>query len=232
MHKSTAPLRRGTWRYLRDLDVLHSLAVAMLAAVLSGGLLWVGYLVHVWRVARRSPAKAERARVLLVFGRRLENERPEHDYRYRLMRTLRLVRAGHVERVLLLGGSSGSRTSEAKAGADWLRGEGFPDHVPLVLEQASIDSLENLRHARELLREAGTLPPVALVTSRYHLARCLLLAHRLGFDAAPIGAEPALPRHARYRLRMLLESGYLMWIDIGLRWANLIGHERMAARIR
>ncbi len=232
MRKPTAPLRRGTWRYLRDVDVLHSLAVALLVAVLSGGLVWVAYLVHVWRVARRSPARADRVRVLLVFGRRLQDERPEHDYRYRLMRTLRLVRAGNVERVLLLGGSSGSRTSEAKAGADWLRGEGFPDHVPLVLEQASIDSLENLRHARELLRDAEGLPPVALVTSRYHLARCLLLARRLGFDASPVAAEPSLPRHARYRARMLLESGYLMWIDIGLRWANFIGHERMAARIR
>jgi uncharacterized SAM-binding protein YcdF (DUF218 family) len=232
MRNPTAPLRRGTWRYLRDVDVLHSLAVTMLAAVFSGGLLWLGYLVHVWRVAKRSPAGVGRARVLLVFGRKLEDERPEHDFRHRLTRALHLVREGHVERVLLLGGSSGSRTSEAQAGADWLRGEGYPEHVPLVLEQASIDSLENLRHARELLREASGLPPVALVTSRYHLARCLLLAHRLGFDAQPVGAEAELPRHARYRLRMVLESGYLMWIDIGLRWAHLIGHERMAARIR
>jgi len=231
MRKPTAPLRRGTWRYLRDADVLHSLAVALLAAVLSGGLVWLAYLVHVWRVARRSPVHNGRARVLLVFGRRLAGERPERDYRQRLQRALDLVRDGGIERVLLLGGSSGSRTSEAKAGADWLRGERFPEHVPLVLEQASIDSLENLRHARELLRE-DTLPPVALVTSRYHLARCLLLARRLGFDAHPVAAEPALPRHARYRMRMVLESGYLMWIDIGLRWANLIGHERMAARIR
>ncbi len=231
MRNPTAPLRRGVWRYLRDADVLHSLAVTLVAVTLSGGLLWVGYLVHVWRLARRSPARAPRARVLLVFGRRLENERPEQDYRHRLQRTLHLVREGEVERVLLLGGASGSRTSEAQAGADWLRGQGYPDHVPLVLEQASIDSLENLRHARELLRE-DVLPPVALVTSRYHLARCALLAHRLGFDAHPVAAEPELPRHARYRLRMVLESGYLMWIDIGLRWAHFIGHERMAARIR
>jgi len=182
-------------------------------------------------VARSSPVHLPGVKVLLVFGRRLQGERPEQDYRYRLMRALRLAHAGEVERVLLLGGASGSRTSEAQAGADWLHAQGWPADMPLVLEQASNDSLENLRHARELLREE-TLPPVALVTSRYHLARCLLLARRLGFDAQPVAAEPELPRHARYRVRMLLESGYLMWIDIGLRWANLIGHERMAARIR
>ena len=231
MRDPVTPLRRGPWRYLRDADVLHSLAVALLAAVLSGGLVWLAYLVRVWRVARYSPVQVPGARVLLVFGRRLEGERPERDYRYRLMRALRLAHAGEVERVLLLGGCSGGRASEAQAGADWLRAQGWPAHLPLVLEQASNDSLENLRHARELLR-GDTLPPVALVTSRYHLARCLLLARRLGFDAQPVAAEPELPRQARYRARLLMESGYLMWIDIGVRWATLIGHKRMAARIR
>ncbi len=32
-------------------------------------------------------------------------------------------------------------------------------------------------------------------------------------------------------LRLLLESAYLMWIDLGVRWATLIGHTRMASRI-
>jgi hypothetical protein len=29
----------------------------------------------------------------------------------------------------------------------------------------------------------------------------------------------------------LLESGYVMWIDLALRWARLIGHRRIAARL-
>jgi len=102
-----------------------------------------------------------------------------------------------------------------------------------MLEQMSIDSLENLRHARELLRDSADaeLPAVSLVTSRYHLARCMYLARRLGFDASPIGAEERLPLNRRYVLRMLMEAGYLMWIDTGMRWAALIGNHRMAARI-
>ncbi|RAP56918.1 YdcF family protein [Oleiagrimonas sp. MCCC 1A03011] len=231
MSDPLAPLRRGPWRYLRDADVLHSLCVALLVMVLSGGLVWLAYLIHVWRTAARSPLKPDRARVLLIFGRKLEGERPEQDYIHRLQRGLTLAREADIERVLLLGGNSGSRITEARAGADWLHAADFPSDVPMELEQASTDSLENLRHARELLGH-DERPPVALVTSRYHLARCLLLARRLGFDAQPIAAEDRLPGHARYRLRMVLESGYLMWIDIGLRWAHLIGHERMAARIR
>ena len=107
--------------------------------------------------------------------------------------------------------------------------------MTVQLEQASVDSLENLRHARSLLQEDGpvtrVLPPVALVTSRYHLARCLLLARRLGFHSVPVAAEPALVLDRRYVMRLMAESGYLMWIDIGMRWARLIGHARMAARI-
>ncbi|MGP1665123.1 MAG: YdcF family protein, partial [Rhodanobacter sp.] len=76
------------------------------------------------------------------------------------------------------------------------------------------------------------VPPVALVTSRYHLARCLLLAKRLGFDGVPVGAEAVLPHHPRYLGRLLMEASYVMWIDIGMRWAELVGHQRMARRIR
>lgn len=231
MNAPASPFRRGPWRYLRDADVLHALAVTALALVASGGLLWLGYLLHVWRLAARSPRRDDAVSVLLVFGRRLDADRPGRDYRWRLRRCLRLARSGAAARVLLLGGCSGGRVSEAQAGADWLRRHGFPAAVPLQLEQASTDSLENLRHARELLRK-GPLPGVALVTSRYHLARCRLLARRLGFDARPVAAEPALPGGLRYRLRMVLEAGYLMWIDVGLRWATLIGHRRMLSRLR
>ncbi|MES1154582.1 MAG: YdcF family protein, partial [Rhodanobacter sp.] len=152
----------------------------------------------------------------------------------RLRRALSLAGQRQTDHLLLLGGYSGGQCSEAAAGQAWLQRHGLARGVRVELEQDSVDSLENLRHARRLLlAEAGDagLPPVALVTSRYHLARCLLLARRLGFDGLPVAAEPALPRQRRYLGLLLLEASYLMWIDLGLRWAQLIGHRRMAARI-
>ena len=229
------PFRRGIWRYLSDADIIQAGLVALVAVIGSVGLVWVGYFVHVWRIASRSPLTPSRPMIVLVFGRRLVGDVPEADYRQRLRRGLAIARDGEAERVLLLGGRSGGRISEAAAGQAWLEGEGWPAGVPVQLEQASIDSLENLRHARSLLLEhAGVtarLPAVALVTSRYHLARCLLLARRLGFEGQPIAAEAQLPRHRRYVLRMAMEAGYLMWIDLGMRWAQLTGNRRMAARI-
>ena len=225
---------RSPWRYLRDRDVQHAALVTLLALVLSAGMVWLGYLIHVCRVAMRSPLAPPRRMVTLVFGRRLDRDVPEHDYQQRLRRALSLAEQRQTDHLLLLGGCSGGQCSEAAAGYAWLRQHGLPGEVWVELEQDSVDSLENLRHARRLLlAEAGDagLPPVALVTSRYHLARCLLLARRLGFDGLPVAAEPALPRQRRYLGLLLLEASYLMWIDLGLRWAQLIGHRRMAARI-
>ena len=228
------PSNPRTWCYLRDRDVQHAAVVTVLALVLSAGLVWLAYLIHVCRIAARSPLVPPRRMIALVFGRRLEGDAPEHDYQQRLSRTLLLTQQAQVDHVLLLGGCSGGQRSEASAGHAWLQRHGLPGHVRVQLEQDSVDSLENLRHARRLLlaqaNDAG-LPPVALVTSRYHLARCLLLARRLGFTGLPVAAEPALPRHRRYLGLLLLEASYLMWIDLGLRWAQLIGHRRMRARI-
>jgi uncharacterized SAM-binding protein YcdF (DUF218 family) len=227
-----SPVQRRL-RYLRDRDVQYAALVTALVLVLSAGLVWLGYLIHVWRIAARSPLAPPRRMTVLVFGQRLRQDSPQRDYRLRLRRALDLLRHGQVEQLLLLGGRSGGRCSEAEAGLAWLRQQGLPAAPAVELEQDSVDSLENLRHARRLLlaQPAGRLPAVALVTSRYHLARCLLLARRLGFDSVPIAAEPALPRQPRYLARLLMEATYLMWIDMGLRWARLTGHQRIVTRI-
>jgi uncharacterized SAM-binding protein YcdF (DUF218 family) len=226
---------RSPWRYLRGPDIQHAAVVTVLAVVLSGGLVWLGYLIHVWRVAARSPLVPPRRMTALVLGRRLENDAPEHDYQLRLQRVLTLAWQRQTDHVLLLGGCSGGQCSEAAAGHAWLQQHGLSTAVWVELEPDSVDSLENLRHARRLLQtqtEQAELPPVALITSRYHLARCLLLARRLGLDAMPIAAEPAIPWHARYLGLLLVEAGFVMWTDLGLRWAQLIGLRRMRDRIR
>jgi uncharacterized SAM-binding protein YcdF (DUF218 family) len=228
------PAARSPWRYLRDHDIQHAGVVTVLAVLLSGGLVWLGYLIHVCRVAAHSPLAPPGRMITLVFGHRLERDVPEHDYQLRLRRVLTLTQQRQADHVLLLGGCSGGQCSEAAAGHAWLQQHGLSADVRVELEQDSVDSLENLRQARRLLQaptDRTGLPPVALVTSRYHLARCLLLARRLGFSALPIAAEPAMPRHWRYLGMLLMEAGFLMWTDLGLRWAELIGHRRMSDRI-
>jgi hypothetical protein len=165
-----------------DRDVLHSLAVASAACVLSAGRVYVGYLVHVWRIARRAPCLPVHGECVLLFGK----------------------------------------------------------HAPLPLEAQSRDTLQNLRNARTLL-DAGTaaegaatlaVPPrVTLLSSRYHLARCALFAQQLGFDWELCAAEPSLRFSPGNVLHIAFEAGYVCWTDLGTRWARLIGHRRMLARV-
>lgn len=225
-----ALFRRGPFRYLPDCDVWHSLAVTALACALTGGVLYLIYLVRVVRIALSAPCLPDDDRMLLVFGRKLDADgQPEADYVARLQRALELIAQRHVTRIMLLGGASGVRLSEAAAGLEWLHAHGLPADVEVMLEQASIDSLENLRHARSLL--GAPLPPVALVSSRYHLARCLALARALGFSATVCAAEPRWHWSWRAARRIALEAGYLMWLQTGAAWGRLIRNQRMLERV-
>ena len=225
-----APFRRGPWRHLRDADVWHSLAAAALACIATLGLLFVGWFVYALRLAARGATDAPRARTLLLFGKKLVGGRPDADYDARIARLHALVVADPSRRVLLLGGAADGGTTEAAAALARLVQRGLPAGVAPVCEDASTDTLENLRNARTLLGDAAR-EPAALVTSRYHLARCVLLARALGFDAEPVAADARFSWRPRLVMRLALEAGYCLWLDVGTRWARLIGHRRMLDKV-
>jgi uncharacterized SAM-binding protein YcdF (DUF218 family) len=222
--------RRGPFRYLRDGDVWHSLIVTALACALSAGVLSLVYLIRVVVIAERAQCQSEPGALLLVFGRRLgANGHPGPEYVARLQRALEILMRQPSQKLMMLGGASGAQVSEAAAGLAWLRAHGLPGAVEVTLEQASNDSLENLRHARSLL--GAPLPRVILVSSRYHLARCLALARALGFPAGVCAADPRLRWSFRIVRRIALEAGYLMWLQTGTAWARVIRNRRMLSRI-
>ncbi len=223
-------LRHGAWQKLFHRDALHSLAVTAIACIASAGLLYLFHFFRCWRIAAKSGVVPQRASVVLLFGKRLRDGVPDADYARRIARTQHVLMPGNIQRVLLLGGKSSGghndETSEAVAALARLRAQGVPDHVEIVLEDRSIDTLQNLRNARALLAERAPAP-VVLISSRYHLARCALLARNLGFDAELCAAEDGLRLTPRLFARLLLEAGYAMWIEVGTRWARLLGHKRM-----
>lgn len=229
-----SPFRDGPWRHLADRDVWHSLAVSALAVLLSGGLLWLYYYGRTLAVALRSPLAPRRARRLLLFGKRLgEDSSIDADYAARIARLHGLLLADPTREALLLGGRTGAGCSEAAAALAELQRAGLPVSVRLHCEDASTDTLENLRNARELLAcsVGGVGAPVALVSSRYHLPRCLLLAQSLGLDAEGVAAEPHWHWRAGLLARLALEASYCLWLDVGRRWARLIGHARMVDKV-
>ena len=212
-----------------DRDVLHAGAVAAAACVLSAGLVYLGYLVHVVRTARRAPTRPARADTLLLFGKHAPQGRIDRDFEARLDRAVSLWREAPPAHVLLLGGGADNEPSEAEIARRELLARGIAGDAPLHLEAKSRDTLQNLRNARELLR--GARPRVALLSNRYHLARCALFARQLGFEWELCAAEPRLDLRPRTLLRLAGEAAYVCWIDLGTRWARLIGHRRMLARV-
>jgi len=224
--------RSHRFSLIGDGDVLHTGVVAATACVLSAGLVYLGYFVHVLRVARRAPCRPERGECVLLFGKHAPQGRIDRDFAARLDRAVSLWREHRPASVVLLGGGADGELSEAEIARNALLARGVGD-VPLQLEAQSRDTLQNLRNARELLRGAArhALPRVTLLSNRYHLARCALFARQLGFEHELCAAEPRLPLGPRTLLRLAGEAAYVCWTDLGTRWARLIGHRRMLARV-
>lgn len=211
-----------------DLDALHGLLIATLGCLLSGGLLYLFYLHRVLRFARSSSAElmaAEQRPVVLLFGKHSPDGRPDRDFRHRIDRALALSRQFPSMRLLLLGG--GPPPSEAEVARRALIQGQLPDSVSLELEDESRDTLQNLRHARQLLEQQHSA--VVLLSNRYHLARCALFADGLNMPRQLCAAESTW--RWRDSGKALLEALYCMWIDIGRRWAKLIGHQRMLSKV-
>ncbi|MGO4221324.1 YdcF family protein [Lysobacter sp. TAF61] len=213
-----------------DRDVLHAMAVAVAACVFSAGLVYLGYFVHVLRVARRAPCQPREGQCVLLFGKHSPQGRIDHDFEARLDRAVSLWKVRPPASVVLLGGGAPGEATEAELARQGLFARGIGEDAPLLLESLSRDTLQNLRNARMLLGERMR-SRVTLLSSRYHLARCALFARRLGFDVELCAAEAHLRLDRRTWLRLAGEAGYVCMTDVGARWARLIGHRRMLARV-
>jgi uncharacterized SAM-binding protein YcdF (DUF218 family) len=218
-------------RLALDPDVIHSGLVALLACLFSAGLVYLLYLARVVRTAARAPTVPATGDCLLLFGKHAPAGRMDADFAARVARVAALWRDRPPRRIVLLGGAAPGHPSEARTAHAALLAAGLPADAPFLFEEASRDTLQNLRHARDLLAAEGERGRVTLVSSRYHLARCAQFATQLGFDHEPCAAEPALSLCPAMWLRLLGEAGYVCWVDLGTRWARLIGHRRMLGKV-
>lgn len=219
-----------------DRDVLHAGVVAGAACVLSLGMVYVGYFVHVLRVARKAPclpatAQSAAPECVLLFGKHAPTGLPDADFTARLDRAMSLWQARPDRQLVLLGGGPVGFPSEADLAREGLLARGLAVDTPLLLEAKSRDTLQNLRNARDLLHAASGPVRVVLLSSRYHLARCALFARQLGFEAQVCAAEPRFRFSPAALWRLAGEAGYVCITDIGTRWARLIRHRRMLSRV-
>jgi uncharacterized SAM-binding protein YcdF (DUF218 family) len=217
-------------RLAADLDVLQTGLVTVAACVLSAGLVYLGYFLHVLRVARSAPWSPERGECVLLFGKHAPRGRIDADFDARLERAAALWRERPPAAFILLGGGAPDEPSEAEVARSALLARGVVDGPSLRLEAESRDTLQNLRNTRTLLVRDGARR-VTLLSNRYHLARCALFARQLGYDWELCAAEPKLPLRIETLWRIAAEAYFVCWSDLGTRWARLIGSQRMLSRV-
>ncbi len=207
-------------------DGAITLMAALLVALLTAGIAPLLATLAVLRTARAAAiAPGTVPARILVLGHRLDRGAPSPVFVARLARTAALARAAPGARLLLLGGrTSPGAPAEAEAGRDWLVAHGI-SAGRIGLETRSRHTLENLANHR-----AAHGPGVdeALVTSRLHLHRAVLMARGLGLAPAPVAAEEVL----RLEMPRLLAEGFMVhWYLTGRAMARLLRRRAWLARI-
>ena len=162
---------------------------AVLLAVLSFGILWWLAMRRVRDVARGARHDAPRDAALMVPAFGLDGGEIAAEYGRRLQRVTRLCREAPERRLLLTGRSKEAAVrGESAAGWRWMREFGLCPQAVVSLDENDGDTADDLRCAAARVT-AGER--VAIVSNRYHLARCGVLARRQGLDWSLCAAESA-----------------------------------------
>ncbi len=208
----------------KDHDALFVLMVSVIVVVISCGLFFLFFTFFVIRKALETAAVPSSSdTVYLVFGKKLANGKPDSEYRCRLDR---LLSCDFRNAILMGGKTAGAKISEAQAGYEYL----LEQNVLLNnirLEDHSRNTLENLKNARQLLNRQNTV----IISNRYHLARCSILASSLGIRHQLCAAEDKFRLNGKNLVNCLQEAFYLHWFYSGKYWAMLTRNQRMLNKI-
>lgn len=158
------------------------LAVLTLCAVAGAGVL-TAVCVCAGRTRTASPADC-----IIVLGARVwPDGRLSTALLHRCERALEAWNNGLAPAVIACGGQGGGEpVAEGDAMRGWLMDAGIPgDRV--IAETKSVNTVENLRYAREIMEENGWKSAV-VVTNDYHVERALWIARDVGVRATALAA--------------------------------------------
>ena len=138
----------------------------------------------------------------------------------RVDKAIEIYRKCKVKPVIIPSGGQGSdeKLSEAQAMKDYLLSRGIPEES-IRLENRSATTRENLQNSKAII-DAGTgRKKTALVSSNYHIYRCLRLAREMGLRCTGIGAKVALyywpSALIREFIAVFVTKRFLIWSLIG-----------------
>jgi uncharacterized SAM-binding protein YcdF (DUF218 family) len=193
--------------------------------VATGGVLYIAIVLWVIHQAKSTVLDSDHENaVFLVFGKQLIFDAPDTEYRARLDR----LSTSRFHSAILMGGkTAGASISEALAGLDYLKKIMANPQYFVRLEQSSRNTMENLKNTRQLLNGQKAI----IISNRYHLARCSVLASSLGIDHQLCPAEHVFTIDGYFLSQCLKEAFYLHWFFTGKSWAILTRNKRMLGKI-
>ena len=138
----------------------------------------------------------------------------------RVDKAIQIYRKCKVKPVIIPSGGQGSdeKLSEAQAMKDYLIGHEIPEEN-IVLEDRSGTTRENLLFSKKIIDSRAGNKKTALVSSNYHIYRCLKLAKEIGLKCTGIGAHVAMyywpSALIREFIAVFLTRRFLIWSLIG-----------------
>lgn len=138
----------------------------------------------------------------------------------RVDKAIEIYRKCRVKPIIIPSGGKGrdEAISEAEAMKRYLLSQGIPeDHI--VPEDRSATTRENLAFSKAIIDAGKGRKKTALVSSNYHVYRCLRLAREVGLPCTGIGADVALyywpSALIREFIAVFVEKHFLKWSLIG-----------------
>ena len=172
--------------------VLRLVRRLLLFLVLGGLLTVVGTAGSIWWTARQDARPDSDA--IVVLGASQFDGRPSSVFKARLQHARKLFEADIAPRVVTVGGGrEGDRTTEAEAGAAFLRERG----VEVVAVPEGSNTLQSMEAVAALMDEQGWSSAV-LVTDPWHALRTRMMAEESGIAAevSPTRAGPSVRTRA------------------------------------
>ncbi len=120
-------------------------------------------------------------------------ERPTKLLSNRIDKAIDVYRKCRVKPVIIPSGGQGAdeKISEAQAMKNYLLEKGIPEEQ-ILMEDRSTTTRENLIYSKQIIDGRDGKKKTALISSNYHIYRCLRLARDVGLKCTGIGADVAL----------------------------------------
>ena len=183
-----------------------------------------GYAIFVtWNAAHNPTIRT--GQVILVPGAAQLNGAPGNVLLARLQEAKRIYAAGLAPIIITVGsGAPGDRTTEAAAGAFWLRHNGVKRSAIISIPTGRDTRTQTIAYMAEMKKR--NLTEVIIATDPYHCNRAITMAEDLGATAScsPVQAGPNSLQNSRLRYLAREAGAYLAYISLGRRGINISDH--------